>query len=148
RVEVEVTLLDVFAVIAFRIGQAEQAFLQDRIAAVPQRDRKAQAALAIAEAEQPVFAPSVGPAAGMVMRKVVPAIAIGGVVLADGAPLALRQIGAPALPIGGPLRVFLQAARLCAEVSIAAHADRSVWIRGARLPGRRIAPRPAGRCRR
>ena len=36
-VQVEVVLLDVLAVIAFGIGQPEQALLQDRINAVPQR---------------------------------------------------------------------------------------------------------------
>ncbi len=43
-VEVEVRLLDVLAVVALVIGEPEQAFLQDRVAAVPQREREAQPA--------------------------------------------------------------------------------------------------------
>ncbi len=42
RVQVVVALLDVLAVIPFAVGQAEQAFFQNRIAAVPERQRKAQ----------------------------------------------------------------------------------------------------------
>jgi hypothetical protein len=34
-IEVKVVLLDILAVIAFAVGEAEQAFLQDRVAAVP-----------------------------------------------------------------------------------------------------------------
>ncbi len=37
-VEVVVQLLDVFAMIAFRVGQPEQPFLEDRVFAVPQRE--------------------------------------------------------------------------------------------------------------
>ena len=39
-VEVEVILLDVLAVVALVAGQAEGALLEDRIAAVPQRQRE------------------------------------------------------------------------------------------------------------
>ena len=41
-VEVEVVLLDVLAVVALAVGEAEQPFLQDRILAVPQREREAE----------------------------------------------------------------------------------------------------------
>src|SRR5215831_14895755 len=60
RVEVEEALLHVLTVIAFRAGEAEQPLLQDRIAPVPQREGEADAALAIGDAEQPVFAPAIG----------------------------------------------------------------------------------------
>ncbi len=36
-VQIEIVLLDVFAVVALGVGHAEQAFLQNGIAAVPQR---------------------------------------------------------------------------------------------------------------
>ena len=41
-VEVEVTLLYVFAVVAFVAGESEQPLLQDGIAAVPQSDSAKQ----------------------------------------------------------------------------------------------------------
>src|SRR5258708_2622137 len=41
-VEVEVVLLDVLAVIALAVGEAEQALFEDGIAPVPQRDREAE----------------------------------------------------------------------------------------------------------
>ena len=40
RVEVEVVLLDVLAVIALAVGQPEGAFLEDRVLSVPQRERE------------------------------------------------------------------------------------------------------------
>jgi hypothetical protein len=41
-VEVEVVLLDVLAVIALAVGEAEQALLEDRILAVPQGQGEAE----------------------------------------------------------------------------------------------------------
>jgi hypothetical protein len=41
-IEIVVDLLDVLAVVAFLVGQAEQALFQDWVAAVPQRERQAQ----------------------------------------------------------------------------------------------------------
>ena len=41
-IEAEVVLLDVLAVIPFAVAQSEQAFLEDGVAPVPQREREAQ----------------------------------------------------------------------------------------------------------
>src|SRR5262249_29118637 len=108
-VEVEVTLLDVLAVVALRPGQPEEAFLEDAVAAVPQRQGEAQPALAVADAEQAVLAPAVGPAAGVVVREIVPGVAGGGIVLTHRPPLAFGQVRAPAFPVGLPLVCLLQA---------------------------------------
>src|SRR5262249_22947141 len=97
-VEVIVQLLAVLTVVALGPGQPEQPLLEDRVAAVPQREREAQPALAVADAEQAILAPAVDAAARVVVRKVRPAFA-GRVVLAHGAPLALRQVRAPAPPV-------------------------------------------------
>ena len=51
-IEIEVGFLDVLAVIALLIGQAEESFLEDRIDAVPQDGRKAEAALAVREPQE------------------------------------------------------------------------------------------------
>ena len=112
RVEVVVELLDVLAMIALAVAQAEHALLQDRVLAVPQRDGQAQVLLGVAKPADPVLAPAIGAAACLVMRQVVPGVAIGAVVLAHRAPLALAHIGAPFAP-GLPARVgFLQALAL------------------------------------
>src|SRR5262249_6002260 len=65
-----------------------------------QREREAQPALAIADPEQAVLAPAIHAAARVVVREVRPAVARTRVVLAHGAPLALRQVRAPAPPVG------------------------------------------------
>ena len=73
RVEVEVALLHVLAVVALGAGQAEEPLLEDRVAAVPEGQGEAEPALAVGDAQQAVLAPAVGAAAGVVVREVVPA---------------------------------------------------------------------------
>ncbi len=98
RVEEVVLLLQVLAVVALRAGEAEGALLEDRVAAVPQRQPQAEALLVVAQAGQAVLAPAVGAAAGVVVRKIVPRGAAGAVILAHGPPLPLGEVGAPAPP--------------------------------------------------
>src|SRR5438552_2900121 len=98
-VQVVVVLLHVLAVVPLGTGEAEQPLLEDGVASVPQRQREAQPPLAVAHAEQPVLPPAVRPAARVVVRKRVPRRAVLGIVLAHGAPLALREVRAPALPV-------------------------------------------------
>jgi hypothetical protein len=98
-VEIVVELLDVLAVIAFFVGQPEQPFLQDRIAAVPEGDRQAEELPVVAETGDAVLAPAIGAAARLVVREIIPRRAAGAVVLAHRAPLPLAHIRAPAPPI-------------------------------------------------
>ena len=109
RIDVEIDLLHVLRVIALRPRQPEQPLLEDRVLAVPQGQRETQAALAVADPQQAVLAPAVGAAAGVVVREICPALARRRVILADGPPLALGQIGPPALPIGRPVPRLLEA---------------------------------------
>ena len=76
RVEVEVVLLDVLAVVALAVGQAEQPLLEDRIAAVPEREREAEALAVVGEAGEAVLAPAVGARARLVVAEVVPGVAV------------------------------------------------------------------------
>src|SRR6185503_15675014 len=93
-----IELLHVLVVIAFAVGQSEQPLLQNRIAAVPQRQRQTQSLLVIAESSEAVFTPAINAAARMIVRKVRPHVAVRTVVLAHGSPLALAQIRAPLFP--------------------------------------------------
>ena len=102
-VDVEVVLLDVLAVVALAVGQPEQALLQDGVPLVPQRQREAQPLLVVADSPQAVLAPAVGARARLVVREVVPGVAVVAVVLADRAPLALAEVRSPLLP--GDLRL-------------------------------------------
>ena len=97
-VEIVVQLLDVLAVIPFRIRQAEQPLLENRIVTVPQGQRQAEPLLIVAEARQAVFAPAIGAAAGNVVREIGPGVFVFAIVLADGSPLTLAQISAPFAP--------------------------------------------------
>src|SRR5262245_45281093 len=98
RVEVVVALLHVFAVIAFAGGEAEEALFENRILAVPQGNCKAQQLLIVADAEQAVFAPTIGAAARMVVAQRLPGHPARAVVLPHRAPLSFAEIGPPNLP--------------------------------------------------
>jgi len=100
-IDVEIVLLDVLAVIALGAGDAEKAFLEDGVLAVPEGRCEAEQLIAIADAGDAVLAPAIGPAAGVVVRQVVPGVAVGAVVLADGPPGSIGEIGAPAAPAEG-----------------------------------------------
>src|ERR1700733_11783086 len=96
-VDVEVVFLDIFAVVRFVVGEAEHALLQDRVALVPQRQREAQNLLLVAHTAESILAPFVGARARLVMREVIPGVAVFAVVLANRAPLPFSQIGSPFL---------------------------------------------------
>src|SRR5206468_12751482 len=119
--EVEVALLHVLAVVALGAREAEEALLQNGIAAVPEREREAQSALAIGDAEESVLAPPIGAAPRVIVREVVPRGAVRRVVFAHRAPLALGEVGPPALPI-----------LLAPGIQCEAHLLGGVWLAGAR----------------
>src|SRR5262249_18997324 len=98
RVEVEVVLLDVLAVIAFVAAQTEEPLFENRIAPVPQRQREADQLMMVRESREAVFVPAVDPRPRVIVREVVPRCAIAAVIRAHRAPGALAEIRAPALP--------------------------------------------------
>ena len=100
RVQVVVELLDVFAVISLAVGQPEKSLLQNRIALIPQRQGQAQNLVVVGKSRDTVFAPAIRAAAGVIVRKIVPGIAMRAVVLAHRAPLPFAQIRTPLLPRG------------------------------------------------
>src|SRR4029453_1798662 len=89
---------DVLAMVALGVREAEEALLEDRILAVPERQREADPLVAVRDAQDPVLVPPVGPRAGVVMREVVPGRSVFAVVLAHGAPGPRREEGSPAIP--------------------------------------------------
>ena len=123
-IEVVVALLHVLAVVALGVGQPEEPFFQERIAAVPEGQGEAQAALAIGDAQQAVFAPAIGPAAGLIVGEVAPAVAVRRVVFADRGPLPFGQVRAPAFPICLALGIFGQALGFAGEKVGGGHGQR------------------------
>ena len=145
-VEVEVVLLDVLAVIRFVVGEPEHALLQDRVALVPQRQRKAQTLLVVAEAAEPVLAPLVGARARLVMREVVPGVAVVAVVLADRAPLPFAQIRPPFLPWDLRLSRVVQALLFRHIHNCGDHVLPPSWINRQRYTERSQTSVRPGRC--
>src|SRR5690242_20561923 len=98
-IEIEVIFLDVLAVISFVPANAKQALLEDRIAAVPEREGETQPLVVIADAGNAVLGPAIGAGAGVIVWKKLPRVSIGAVVFARIAPGSLRQIRSPASPV-------------------------------------------------
>src|SRR5205085_11034188 len=102
-VEVKIIFLHILAVVAFAIDQSEQTFLQNRICAVPKRERETKTLLVVRNSGQSVFAPAVRARARLIVAEVIPRVATGAIVFTHRAPLPLREVRAPFLP--GRLRM-------------------------------------------
>src|SRR5262245_57882375 len=89
RIEIEVGLLHILAMITLGIRQAEQPLFQDGVAPVPQGQCETKPTLTIANSQQPILTPAIRPAACMIVREVIPALSIGRIILAHRAPLTL-----------------------------------------------------------
>src|SRR5688500_19480499 len=97
-VEIEIIFFDVFAVIAFTIGQAEVPLLQNGVDAVPQGECKAQALPIVRDAGDAVFAPAIGARARLIMAEIIPGGTVFAIIFAHSTPLAITQIRAPFAP--------------------------------------------------
>src|SRR5215510_3117144 len=84
--------------ITLAVGESKEPLFQNRIALVPESQGKAESLLVIRDAAQPVFAPSIGARAGLVVWEVVPSGAIVAVILSHRSPLAFAKIRSPLLP--------------------------------------------------
>src|SRR5260370_4212602 len=98
-VEREIAFLHVVAVVPFVSGQAKQAFLEYRIAPVPESRRKTDTLMVIANSADPVLAPAIGAGTRLIVREILPGRAVGAVILANRAPLALAEIRSPTPPL-------------------------------------------------
>ena len=76
-IEVVKIFFDVFAVVAFRAGEAEEPFLQNRIVRVPKCQGKTEPALAVGDTEQAIFAPAISAASGVIVGEIIPDVAVG-----------------------------------------------------------------------
>ena len=98
RVEIKVILLNVLAVVALRVGQPEKPLFKNRVLAIPQRQSEAQALVVVGKTRQTVLAPTISARARLIVTEVVPGVAVFAVIFANGAPLALAQVGSPLPP--------------------------------------------------
>src|SRR6185436_3837821 len=99
RVLVPPVLLGVLAVVAAVAAEAEHPLLEDRVLAVPEREREAERLPVVTDAGHAVLVPPVGPGSRVIVREVVPRRTVLAVVLADGPPRTLGEIGTPGAPL-------------------------------------------------
>src|SRR5439155_14379576 len=99
RIEVEILLLHVLAMIPLAAGEAEQALFQNRVAPIPERERETKPALTVGDAEQPVLAPAVSAASSLFMGKIFPARAAWLIVLTHSGHVALAEFRHLQLPV-------------------------------------------------
>src|SRR5215471_3154011 len=98
-VEMKVVLLHVFAVVPLVSSQAEEAFLENGIGFVPEREAETDVLVAVANGGEPILVPAVSARAGLVVWKIFPDFTGGAVVLANCAPGAVADVRPPALPV-------------------------------------------------
>ena len=108
-------------------GQAEQAFLEDGVLAIPHGQGKADQLMAVRDATDAVFSPAVGARMGLVEGKGFPRGTVSAVVLADRTPLAVGKVGSPAFPVFFALAGFFEAMIFGGEES--GHVRGSLGIR-------------------
>ncbi len=120
-VEVEVILFDVLAVVSFVAAQAEEALLQDGIAAIPKGEREAEALVIVADSEDAVLRPPEGAQGGLIEGEIIPGVAIGAVVFAGIAPGAFGQIRPPAPPVFGAIDSFDNAVAFGGHIRLSEH---------------------------
>src|SRR3954464_9182539 len=92
---VEPVLLRILAVVPLRAGQSEDPLLQDRIPAVPKRERQTERLLVVANAGETIFIPAVGARSGVIVRQGVPGGARFAVILSHCSPGPLGAIRPP-----------------------------------------------------
>src|SRR5258708_20439545 len=110
RVEVKVYFLDALAMIALISRKAKKPFFQNVVASIPQRQPETDHLVSIADSAEAVLSPAIRARTRVVVREEFPSGAARTVILADGSPLPLRQIGPPALPMFLAGACFLETA--------------------------------------
>src|SRR3954466_3473240 len=93
--------------VALGVVEAEDPILDDRVGAVPQRERQAQLLALVTDAQEPVLAPAIGARAGLLVREGLPRVAVAGVVRPARSPWALGEVRPPSFPgdFAGPRRL-------------------------------------------
>src|ERR1700747_2557787 len=108
RLQIVVELLYVLAVVTLRPRQTEESLFQNRIFAVPKRERETKPALPVGDAKQAIFTPAIGAAPCMIVRKIIPAISVGRIIFTDCRPLPLGEVRPPAFPVAHARGVLSQ----------------------------------------
>ncbi len=128
-IQVEVSLLDTFAMIALRVAQSEQPLFQKIVFLVPKRERDILQAMSIAHASYAIFTPSISPRPGMIVGEMAPSITVGGIVLSNSSPLTFCKVRAPLLPILLSLTVLLESLLFLAEIFVIVSDHHVDWRR-------------------
>src|SRR6266567_1314867 len=97
-VDVKVVFLNVLAVVSFAVREAEHAFFEDGVFAIPQGHAEAQQLLVIADSCKTVLAPVIRTGSGLVVGEVVPGISVLAVIFPNRAPLSFAEVRSPFSP--------------------------------------------------
>ena len=77
------------AMISLRTRKTKEAFLEDGIALIPESESKTESLLEIRDAADSIFAPTVSAGACVVVREIIPSVAVRTVIFPYRAPLPL-----------------------------------------------------------
>ena len=110
-VEVKIAFFNVFAVVAFVAGEADKSFFENRVLVVPKREGEAKSLVIVRDTKDSILAPTIGAGPRVIVGEIGPSLALVVVVLPNGAPLPLTQVGTPSAPMrnlcGRLLKAFL-----------------------------------------
>ena len=84
-VQVEVVLY-ILTAISLHGSEPKEPLFEDGIASIPKGEREAEELVAVTDSRNSILPPAISFAAGLVMRQIVPRVAIRTVVFADGTP--------------------------------------------------------------
>ena len=115
---VEENLLPILAVVPLRAGEAEEPLLQKRVAPIPEGEGKTKPLLEIGEAADPVLAPAISAGARVLVREIIPGVAMSAVILPHRAPLPLAQVRAPEMPALLAMVILLKATLLGVHAAV------------------------------
>ena len=100
RVKIIVQFLNILAVVPLAVGQAKIPLFQNRVLPIPECQSQTQLLFVVAETRNGLLTPPIGVAAGHVVGRKIPGVAVGAVIFADGAPLPVGDVRSPLPPRG------------------------------------------------
>ncbi len=96
--KVKPILFRVLTVISFGTGEPEHTLFQNGVMAVPKGQSEHKQLITVADPRNAILAPAVGLADRLIMRKKIPGVPIGAVVLAYASPGPVTDVRSPSAP--------------------------------------------------
>jgi hypothetical protein len=88
-VEIVIELFYILPMVSFLIAKTKEPLLQDGVFPVPKANGETKVLKKVGDTPKPVLSPMIGPAMRMIIREIMPCIAIRAIIFPDRSPLSL-----------------------------------------------------------